>query len=583
MNPADLRMRIQDAPHDLADFLHTLPDDHPLQIGLRTYSLALSLALGPALLPFLTSRSARAQGFKRVLYILKRELSINAFAMSITVGVAGGAAIHHIWDRWEEWSEQCGDPASESALDKLRAWLSSLRGGQRTFLSNVISSTLAIALLHSRRRHAASAWVGRPSPTLDLSLLMLVRAMDSVVQLALFKPSGANERHLPAAVKEEKRASRRRWSTRLDALVFWACSARCVLFLAPSPLLQNQTENEKKKTSRIMWCFFYEPDRLPRSYNKWIMTLANIDPRILAALRAIRTGHFSYRKGFSIPQDLTTSLSADLGYPPAWGDPAKLPPYGGPAADRAWKELAVPNRHGVGGLPCEIVHGSVTGNSCTANAAIRGLHAFAEATALYLPVHVLPILLTRPRRLLEGPKLLETLLNVARSATFLSTFVSAVCYGACFTRTLVLARLFPGVPHDFWDGPLGCAFVGSLLCGASIWIERGRRRGEMALYVLPRAIRACISDGWVKSGMQSVRWAERLVFILSLSTLLTAAIHRPDTLRGLSKWTLGFVVNGPNAGFWKRRRLSSSAPPTPISSTGAPTPPREGNKNELAP
>ena len=121
------------------------------------------------------------------------------------------------------------------------------------------------------------------------------------------------------------------------------------------------------------------------------MTLANIDPRILAALRAIRTGHFSYSNGSSNPPDLTASLSADPGYPAAWGDPKKLPAYGGPAADKVWKDLAVPNRHGIGGLPCEIVHGGVTGNSCTANAAIRGLHAFAEATAIYLPVRPLAL------------------------------------------------------------------------------------------------------------------------------------------------------------------------------------------------
>lgn len=65
--------------------------------------------------------------------------------------------------------------------------------------------------------------------------------------------------------------------------------------------------------------------------------------------------------------------------------------------------------------------------------------------------------------------------------------------------------------------------------------------------------------------------ASRLVFILSLSTLLTAAIHRPDTLRGLSRWTLSFVMNGPNAGFWKRKRLDTNAPPTPR----APSPPKE--------
>ncbi|OBZ79007.1 hypothetical protein A0H81_01129 [Grifola frondosa] len=41
-----------------AVYLASLPDDHPLQIALRTYALALSFALGPALLSSLTSPKA---------------------------------------------------------------------------------------------------------------------------------------------------------------------------------------------------------------------------------------------------------------------------------------------------------------------------------------------------------------------------------------------------------------------------------------------------------------------------------------------------------------------------------------------
>ena len=126
-------------------------------------------------------------------------------------------------------------------------------------------------------------------------------------------------------------------------------------------------------------------------------------------------------------------------------------------------------------------------------------------------MHFLPIILTRPRKLLQIPNLVSTLLSVARSASFLSAFVSSIWFAVCMTRTLLLARLFPGISHDFWDGPFGCTFVGSLVCGSSIWIEKGRRRGEMALYVLPRAIRACLPEAWVKSGRMSVRWAERYV------------------------------------------------------------------------
>jgi hypothetical protein len=39
----------------------------------------------------------------------------------------------------------------------------------------------------------------------------------------------------------------------------------------------------------------------------------------------------------------------------------------------------------------------------------------------------------------------------------------------------------------------------------------------------------------------------RIVFTTSLATLLTAAVHHPETLRGLSRWTLGYILQGPNA------------------------------------
>ncbi|KAF8640570.1 hypothetical protein AX17_000232 [Amanita inopinata Kibby_2008] len=155
------------------------------------------------------------------------------------------------------------------------------------------------------------------------------------------------------------------------------------------------------------------------------------------------------------------------------------------------------------------------------------------------------------------------LMGAMRSATFLSTFVASYWYTVCLTRTLVLARLFPWISHDFWDGPYGCLLAGSLICGNSIWIESGRRRGEMALYVLPKALRTFLPDSWVKNRNKSAHIFERVTFVLSLSTLLTASIHRPESLRGLSRWTLTFIMNGPNAGPWKRKRESPSIPSAP--------------------
>ena len=117
-----------------------------------------------------------------------------------------------------------------------------------------------------------------------------------------------------------------------------------------------------------------------------IGSLANIDDRILSALRLIREKRWSYIHGTSPDTNPVSLLAQDLGYPAQLGDPKLLPAHGGHVANAVWNVLGVRGRGSVGGVPCEIVHGAVTGGSCTANFTIRGVHAFLEALALYVPV-----------------------------------------------------------------------------------------------------------------------------------------------------------------------------------------------------
>jgi hypothetical protein len=94
-----------------------------------------------------------------------------------------------------------------------------------------------------------------------------------------------------------------------------------------------------------------------------------------------------------------------------------------------------------------------------------------------------------------------------------------------------------------------------------LYIERGKRRGEIALYVLPRAIRTLFKESWLRSGSRSVLWAERFVHSLAIfaarvlkynriafacacSALVTFAKHDSSSLRGLSRWGLGYVYEG---------------------------------------
>ena len=69
----------------------------------------------------------------------------------------------------------------------------------------------------------------RPSATLDLTLLLLVRALDSIFR-STFLPSTGGHESKSADDIEAKQRRRRALTTRMDAFVFWASSARCVTF-----------------------------------------------------------------------------------------------------------------------------------------------------------------------------------------------------------------------------------------------------------------------------------------------------------------------------------------------------------------
>ncbi|THV04945.1 hypothetical protein K435DRAFT_746322 [Dendrothele bispora CBS 962.96] len=569
---------------------------HPTQIALRTYALGLSLSLGPSLLPFVTAlllnKPSKRTGRTALLKVLRRELGIDGFAFAMTFAVWGGSSLSDWWAHLEACSvdqhenTEDKDSGKPSPIRRVRAWISylnsKLQPRQKTFLSYIIPSFVCVLLLQAGRRPSKRtnrsrepvtfpipytpltpsppSEQGRVSPTLDLTLLLVVRALDVVVQQFVMRRSEIlaysrlkerqpqPERLREQQIQEEKVKKRMALTTSIDALLFWACSAR------------------------IMWCFFYEPQRLPRSYVKWINSLASVDSRLLRALQLIRERKWSYIHGSPSHPSLLTSMAADLKLPARWGDPLVIPAFGSDEGNKIWESLGVKSRAGVGGIPCEIVHGGVgstfgLAGSCTANATLRGMTAFVEAFAIYFPVHLLPILLTRPRALLRPHRASRILVSSLRSSAFLSAFISLFWSSVCITRTTGLARLFPSISHDFWDGPYGCILAGCLMCGSSIWIEHGHRRGEMALYVLPRAIRACIPFNWIKNPKARAMAFERLAFVLSLSSLLTASRHHPEALRGVARWALTFMMNGPRAGFWQRKRqaLDTTRPPSPSS------------------
>ncbi len=276
------------------DRVPSLPEDptHPMQIVLRTYALSLALSLGPSLVPFVTpliagQKSSRTN-VKSLKHILRRELRYDGFAFAITLSVGGGATLRQLLNNLTQLpAGSTGGPGTSQVSTATRrvqefnnvepratptvsqGWgsitsrvkkfikVAGLSPEQQTFIANIVASSLGIFLLQAGRERAArltkvhSSKVKKGmseqiSPTLDLTLLLVVRALDVVVQSIIrthpeekengklripHRPHSAVEPRLIKDLleKEQKRrgqALRDNLTTRVDALLFWLCSAR---------------------------------------------------------------------------------------------------------------------------------------------------------------------------------------------------------------------------------------------------------------------------------------------------------------------------------------------------------------------
>ncbi|GAA97726.1 uncharacterized protein L969DRAFT_20467 [Mixia osmundae IAM 14324] len=415
-----------------------------------------------------------------------------------------------------------GDPASSSTPAAAVAMMRDEEnmGLLTTLTASVLSSAFALTLLQSSPSYSANPRATlmplpvhdgdeqalsestlaatarklprRESPTLDLTLFMLVRGVDTLVR-------GIYVAHP-------------RWhrifggmAAQADTIVFWL------------------------SCWRIMFCWFYLPHRLPPSYVRWITNLSRMDVRLLRLLRDCRNGDWQYGK---VPK--TEALRATgpkiaiaMGFPPEAAMPDLIPT-----------------------LPCTLVHGKV-GNteSCEVNAIKRWGVGWLQCMGIYLPVHALPRLLFGKRAFAANPvrTLLQVFLAAGQSSAFLATFIASVYAFVCLGRTRLLPKLFPSVSQNFWDGGFAPA-LGCFMCGFSVLIENKRRRGEMALYVAPRAVYAVMDEvlpEWLfsgKTGQLVSKYSERSIFALSTGVVTAAAVHRPALLRGLMRGVLRYLV-----------------------------------------
>ncbi|RDW82227.1 hypothetical protein BP6252_03339 [Coleophoma cylindrospora] len=351
------------------------------------------------------------------------------------------------------------------------------------WLSTFIAAWFSLQLLQSKEQDAyidripsdddegvTTETVRFAGRTMDLTLFALTRAVDVIVGELWSQ-------------RKRKRIAERKW-TKIEISISGLTDS--AIFASSCAL--------------IMWSWIYMPSRLPRAYNKWITAAAQVDQRLLVALRRCRYGEIKY--GLETGQaPLLQSMCKDYNWPLDYGDPVKSVPF-----------------------PCEVVHMG-TGPNCEYHALSRWVRSFRWAFLTYLPIN-LALTLRKPSR----KAFLRALMSSLRSSSFLGSFIALYYYGICLARSrlgpMVLGTSTPACQRI--DSGL-CVASGCSLCGWSILLENASRRKDIALFVTPRALATLFPRRY----SWDLQWRETLVFAASTAVVFTCVAEKPERVRGV--------------------------------------------------
>ncbi|KAJ5933204.1 hypothetical protein N7516_007693 [Penicillium verrucosum] len=348
--------------------------------------------------------------------------------------------------------------------------------------------------------------------TMDLTIYMVTRAVDAVACAAWGRWS-------------RRRRAQNRWTT-IESLAPGFADATVFAMSA----------------AVVMWAWFYLPERLPRTYEKWIGEAAQVDSRLIEALRRVRRGVFVYGKDTG-QAPLLQSMCKDYNWPEVWG----------------------------------------TQQNCEKHALSRFAKTFKFACATYIPLQIV----FRLRRMKSATALRRALSDAAQSSAFLASFVSLFYYGVCLARTRLGPKIFDAktVTPMMWDSGL-CVGAGCLMCGWSILVEKTRKRQELALFVAPRAAATVLPRLYDKKvrigpshllsttglhphplhsllnvsklacrrlqnnhevltcvGVSQYQYRERVAFAVSAAILITFLRERPSMIRGVFGRITSSVLN----------------------------------------
>ncbi|KAI3845080.1 hypothetical protein MKX03_021568 [Papaver bracteatum] len=258
---------------------------------------------------------------------------------------------------------------------------------------------------------------------------------------------------------------------------------------------------------QVMYAFVMRPESLPKSYQDFIQKTGPVAKPIYKAVRDSCRGS---------PIDVV-SLSAYL------------------SNSKASSSLKIQEFPSI--IPCSMIHPDT--NSCLQHNARAASATFRKTFPLYFSLTFVPFVVLRLQKFMDSPARTCWLAvkGAVRSTTFLSSFVGI------FQGVICLHRKVAVKDHKlvYW---LAGGFA-----ALSVLLEKKARRGELALYVLPRAGDSLWYILVNRHFLPDIKNAEVALFCFCMGGIMYYLEHEPDTmapfLRGIIRRFLASRITNP--------------------------------------
>ncbi|XP_059300319.1 uncharacterized protein LOC132052681 [Lycium ferocissimum] len=259
--------------------------------------------------------------------------------------------------------------------------------------------------------------------------------------------------------------------------------------------------------AQVMYSFIMRPESLPKAYRDFIQKTGPVAAPVYKAVKDCCRGS---------PVDVA-SLHAYL-------SKAK--------GSTAMKLEEFPSI-----IPCSVIHPGT--KSCLVHDANAAAATFRKTFPLYFSLTFVPFVVLRLQKFMDAPTRTcwYALTGAVRSTTFLSAFVGI------FQAVICSHRKVASKDHKlvYW--------VAGALSGLSVLLEKKARRGELALYVLPRAADSLWYILVNRHLLPDIKNAEVPLFCACMGGIMYYLEHEPDTmapfLRGLIRRFLASRISNP--------------------------------------